>query len=58
MLRVLELGFREDVLEISVALVEGTTLATVFTVIIEALRFVHEGFAVVALRVLLHCYHR
>lgn len=58
MLRVLELGLREDVLEVCVALMEGTTLAMIFSIVInEALCFVHEGFTIVALRVLLHCHH-
>ena len=58
-LRVLELSLGQDVLEV---LVKGAALAVIFPrrrlLVVEALRLVHEGLAVVALRVLLHGHHR
>lgn len=50
-------------LEVRVALVEGTPLLAVYFSLIvglivdETLRLVHESFAIVALRVLLHSHH-
>lgn len=64
MLCVLELGLGEHVLEVSVALIHGAALATdIFSLVVgrlaihKTLRLVHEGLAVVALRVLLHSHH-
>ena len=64
MLRVLELGLGEHVLEVSVALVHGAALAAdIFSLVVgplavhETLSLVHEGLAVVALGVLLHGHH-
>ena len=58
-LRVLELCLGQDVLEV---LVKGAALAVIFPrgrlLVVKALRLVHEGLAVVALRVLLHGHHR